>query len=81
MEKRHDSKPEYGVVFLLRHHRAKKGVKLKDLAKKLGVSLSTIYNWENEITSPDSKMLRLISTFLQVSMDSFFCTKSDSKKK
>ena len=54
---------------LLREIREEKGISQKELAGKLGVSPTNIYNYEVGRTEPSIEMLIAISKALEVSVD------------
>lgn len=54
--------------------RLRNGMSKKQLAKIIGVSVSTISNYENGVTLPDSKTLSKLSFALNVSMDNLLFT-------
>lgn len=47
----------------------------KEFAQKLGVSLSTVVNWEKGKTEPDASQLRMISQLSGIPMDVIFIPK------
>lgn len=49
--------------------RQRNGMSRKQLAKAIDVSVSTLSNYENGVTLPDSKTLLKISATLNLSMD------------
>lgn len=48
--------------------RARHGLNAEDLAKKLGVSRKTLYNWTNSGNIPSSALIRMADIF-QCSID------------
>lgn len=60
--------------------RKRSGFSRKQLAQMLGVSVSTISNYENGVTLPDSRTLAAISSILEINIDNMlFSPKSDSQ--
>ena len=53
----------------IRDLREERGLSPVELAADLGVSLATIYNWENGKSEPRASMLRELSEVLGVRMD------------
>lgn len=47
-------------------------MKQKEFAEKLGVSISTVTNWELGKTEPDLSQLRIISEISGIPMDFIF---------
>ena len=47
----------------------------KEFAQKIGVSLSTVVNWEKGKTEPDASQLRMISQLSGIPMDIIFIPK------
>ncbi len=62
----------------LRELRAEKGWSQAELAHQIGVSPSTIYNWESGRFEPRMSQLRDLATALNVTMDEIEL--SDAKK-
>lgn len=52
--------------------RVNSGMKQRDFAEKLGVSLATITNWEKGKSEPDVSQLRKISQLSGIPMDFIF---------
>ena len=52
--------------------RVNTGLTQKELADKLGVSMSTVSNWERGITEPSLSQLRIISELSTVPIGSIF---------
>ena len=52
--------------------RVNSGMKQRDFAEKLGVSLATITNWEKGKSEPDGSQLRKISQLSGIPMDFIF---------
>lgn len=49
--------------------RKRNGFSRKQLAQMLGVSVSTICNYENGVTLPDNRTLAAISSIFEINMD------------
>ena len=47
----------------------------REFAEKIGVSLSTVVNWEKGKTEPDASQLRMISQLSGIPMDVIFIPK------
>lgn len=47
----------------------------REFAEKIGVSLSTVVNWEKGKTEPDASQLRMISQLSGIPMDIIFVPK------
>lgn len=47
----------------------------REFARKIGVSLSTVVNWEKGKTEPDASQLRMISQLSGIPMDVIFIPK------
>jgi len=45
------------------------GVKPEEACTKLGISITTLYNWENELTKPDANNIREMAKLYGVSAD------------
>jgi transcriptional regulator with XRE-family HTH domain len=45
------------------------GIRAEEACTKLGVSITTLYNWENGITTPDANKLREMALMYGVSAD------------
>ena len=58
--------------FSLRELRARRGYTQGDMAKKLGVSLTTYNNWENNLNNVTIKKLKMIAEALEVSTSDIF---------
>lgn len=56
----------------LREIRESKGLTPVELAASLGVSLATIYNWENGKSEPRASMLRELAEVLDVRMEDIY---------
>ena len=54
---------------ILRYLRKKKGLTQRELADKIGVSYSTIGNYESGIRTPDSAIEELLAQYFDVSID------------
>ncbi len=61
--------PNYNFKITLEACRVNAKLKQQDLADKLGVSRSTVGNWESGKTSPTSVQLQKISLLTGVPMD------------
>ena len=59
--------------------RVNTGLTQKELADKLGVSMSTVSNWERGITEPSLSQLRIISELSTVPIGSIFVPGSSEK--
>ncbi|MDO4308376.1 MAG: helix-turn-helix transcriptional regulator [Eubacteriales bacterium] len=58
----------------LKAARVNSGLTQKELASKLGVSSTTVNNWENGDTEPSLSQLRIISELSGIPMD-FICVR------
>lgn len=52
--------------------RVNAGLKQREFAEKIGVSLATVTNWESGRTEPDVSQLRKISQISGIPMDYIF---------
>ena len=52
--------------------RVNAGLKQREFAEKIGVSLATVTNWESGKTEPDVSQLRKISQISGIPMDYIF---------
>ena len=52
-----------------RQARKDAGIKPEEACTKLGISITTLYNWENEITKPDANNIRDMAELYEVSAD------------
>lgn len=49
------------------------GIRPERAATELGVSISTLFNWERGDTSPDADKLRCMAKLYKVSADELLC--------
>ena len=56
---------------LIKKTRTERDISKEDLAKKLGVSVSTVSKWEKNISRPSFSYLILLTKELNISMDEF----------
>lgn len=60
--------------------RKRNGFSRKQLAQMIGVSVSTICNYENGVTLPDSRTLAALSSIFKINMDNLlFRPKTDNQ--
>ncbi len=52
-----------------RRAREKAGIKAEKAASELGVSISTLFNWERGDTNPDADKIKAMSGLYKVSSD------------
>lgn len=52
-----------------RKAREEAGIKVEQVAVKLGVSVTTVYNWERGETNPDADKVRAMAELYKVSPD------------
>lgn len=65
----------------LKIYRAKKDISQKDLADFMNVQMSTISNWENDVSGPDNEQLIKLADYFGVSVDVLLgATKDDEPK-
>ena len=55
----------------LRGARVNAGLKVKNVAQKLGVTTQTIYNWEQGITEPRINYLKMLSELYNIEINKF----------
>lgn len=55
--------------------RANAKMNQREFAEEIGVSTSTVINWENGVTEPDASQLRKISILSGIPMDFIFVQK------
>ena len=56
----------------IRRIRTEKNLSVRELAETIGVSIKTIYGWENNRNLPDFSHYSLLRSALSVSMDELF---------
>lgn len=55
-----------GAIMDIREIRLKKGMTQSELARKVGVSLTTIANWENKTSTPSDTNMKKLKQVLEV---------------
>lgn len=57
---------------LLYDKRIRLGLTLKDIAKKVGLSMNAVHQWESGVCKPGPKSMRKLSKALEVDPEYFF---------
>ena len=65
---------------LLRKLRLEKGLEQKELARRLGVSDTSVYNWENGRKRPSGKSRERLARFFKISRMTLHDFKSEGKR-
>jgi len=65
----------------IRELRQNKGLTQLQLANELGVTLSTVYNWERRTHEPKASQVKAVATLFEVSMEEIDFAPERSKSK
>ena len=58
------------IAVYLKKHRKSEELTIKDLSKKMGVSVNTVHRWETDKNSPNKTSLKKIADFLHITVES-----------
>ena len=61
--------------------RLSKGYKQKDIARKIGVKVTTLCNWEAGISMPSCKVIPLLARVLDVSVEEIVSAVNETNNK
>jgi len=63
----------------IKFYRKELGYSQEQLAEKIGISRQTLFNWENNSTSPDINQAKKISEIFKISLDDLLDIKTELK--